>query len=900
MSDALGRARWLLALAVVAAFAALPSTASPISGTHKWAMVLCNFSNHQATPYSISYYEQMFEGGGGSVYDFQRYWTDNSYGGLSAAGTTVTGWHTLSITRDAWIALSRGDKMDACGDKAAADGFNFSGYYGFVVIFPETKTTLASSIDSSQTTITVASANSTNTDQFPTPPFQMYICNSIACGTSEIVNVTAINGTTFTVQRGQGGTSAKPFTAPGYVFVAGDIFGNNPASWTLGSNTFTLGYAMLPSDVNMTGAAHETGHGYGWGNNPGGVGGVHSRTLSTSTSDYGDCYDIMSAYATCSFTAFYGGTNLGSVNAAAGPGITGILLDQQGWLAGGRVFDLDNSSCNQTTMDLVALNQNGIAGKFVARIPASVVIPTPGNTTTTSDKYWLEYREATGWDQGVPPGVILHLRGGDNYAYWVDSATSDGRLVAGEEYVDAPQKTYVGVNKLDTGTHKAQITIAGCKIDTSIDYVGATSGEYSDSATLAANLTVSGSSAPIPNASVNFTLGSQGCSDTTDASGHAECTITLNQVPGAYTVSASYAGEPAYNSASDSASFTIEKEDTVLTYTGATTQDYHDPFTASGTLVDDDGDPVVGRTVSFTLGVGDTCSDATDGSGVASCSITPTQAAGTYTLASAFAGDAYYEPSSDSDSFEITHEESTTTYTGPTVILAGSGVTATLSAQFVEDGANDDDGDGGPFTAVPSGQTILFSLGSESCSGTTNASGVAQCTVNVPPSLGLGPQTVTTTFAGDAYYLPSSDSDSVIVFAFPSRGAFVLGDNTVASATPSTTVSWWSDTWWTLNTLSGGLAPDSFKGFAGTATTLPTTSPANVCGTTFTTLPGNSPPPTSGVPSYMGVLVASSVTKSGNTINGTWAKIVVVRTAPGYAPNPGHPGTGTIVATFCP
>ena len=49
----------------------------------------------------------------------------------------------------------------------------------------------------------------------------------------------------------------------------------------------------------------------------------------------------------------------------------------------------------------------------------------------------------------------------------------------------------------------------------------------------------------------------------------------------------------------------------------------------------------------------------------------------------------------------------------------------------------------------------------------------------------------------------------------------------------------------------------------------------------------------------MGVLVASSVTKKGTTINGTWGKIVVVRVNPGYSPTPGHPGTGTVVATFC-
>jgi hypothetical protein len=50
----------------------------------------------------------------------------------------------------------------------------------------------------------------------------------------------------------------------------------------------------------------------------------------------------------------------------------------------------------------------------------------------------------------------------------------------------------------------------------------------------------------------------------------------------------------------------------------------------------------------------------------------------------------------------------------------------------------------------------------------------------------------------------------------------------------------------------------------------------------------------------MGVIVASSVTKEGSAVDGVWGKVVVVRTDPGYAPDPGHQGTGTIVATFCP
>lgn len=897
----------LVVLAAAIVLVALPTTASPLSGTHKWAVVLCNFSNHTAVPSytSSDYYERMFEGGGSSPFDFQRYWTDNSYGNLSAAGTTVTGWHTLGLTRDEWNALDREGKRLRCAQRAAAEGFDFTGYYGFMVLFPEAKTRLAASVDATQTTLEVVSRDSSDIDRFPTTPFRMSICAAVDCsGTNEVVNVTAMNGTTFTVERG---TPAQAWPAGTLFTVLGDFFAGPPRSWTIGGKSFTLASGVLPSDVNMAGAAHEFGHGYGWADGGGAAGPAHSRKLSTSMQEYGDCYDIMSALNTtdtngfsCAFNGDFGGSNLGSINRAAGPGITGILLNQQGWLAASRIFDLDNTSCNQTTMNLVALNQNGISGRFVARIPASVVINNSATTTTTSDKYWLEYREATGWDSGVPPGVILHLRGADNVAYWVDSAGTDGRLVAGDSFVNADQKTFVTVHELDTDAHKAQITIAGCKIGTALDYAGDTSGQYSDSVTLAADLGVSGADARLPFRTITFQLGSQSCSASADADGHAECSITLDQVPGAYTVSASFAGSGSLEPATDSASFTIEKEETKLTYTGVATQDYHDAFTASGTLLDDDGDAVSGRSVSFQLGASDSCSATTNGSGVASCSIVPSQAAGTYSLASTFAGDAYYEDSDDSDSFEITHEESTTTFTGPTVILAGSGATATLKAQLVEDGANDDDGDGGPFTVVPSGQTIAFALGSQTCSALTNASGIAQCSVSVPSSVGLGPQTVTSSFAGDDYYRPSRDSDQVIVFAFPSRGAFVLGDSTVAAATPTSTLTWWNDAWWRLNGVSGGVAPDSFKGFAGSIATLPTTSPANVCGTTFRTLPGNSPPPTSGVPSYMGVLVASSVTKSGNAINGRWGKIVVVRTDAGYAPSPGRPGTGTIVATFCP
>jgi len=186
----------------------------------------------------------------------------------------------------------------------------------------------------------------------------------------------------------------------------------------------------------------------------------------------------------------------------------------------------------------------------------------------------------------------------------------------------------------------------------------------------------------------------------------------------------------------------------------------------------------------------------------------------------------------------------------------------------------------------------------QSCNGTTDSSGIASCTLIFNGA--LGPQPLKADFAGDTYYEPSADTGkTAIVFSFPSHGAFVLGDDTVAAATPSTVVTWWDSSWSKLVDLSSGDSASGFKGFADTVTSLPTTSPANSCGSTWTSTAGNSPPPTTDVPTYMGVLVTSSVTKSGTTISGSFAEIVVVITDPGYAPGPGHSGTGRIVATFC-
>ena len=122
---------------------------------------------------------------------------------------------------------------------------------------------------------------------------------------------------------------------------------------------------------------------------------------------------------------------------------------------------------------------------------------------------------------------------------------------------------------------------------------------------------------------------------------------------------------------------------------------------------------------------------------------------------------------------------------------------------------------------------------------------------------------------------------------------------TADAGAPAGVEEWWAHSWPANNVLSGGASPSGFKGF-GLDVTLLTSSPPAVCGLPWTTSPGNSPDPPDTVPAYMGVLVSSSTSKSGSTISGNTTSIVVVAVDPGYADNPGKPGRGMVIATYCP
>jgi len=195
-------------------------------------------------------------------------------------------------------------------------------------------------------------------------------------------------------------------------------------------------------------------------------------------------------------------------------------------------------------------------------------------------------------------------------------------------------------------------------------------------------------------------------------------------------------------------------------------------------------------------------------------------------------------------------------------------------------------GTGADFTA-----TINWGDASSSAGTITGGPGLSPYTVSGSHTYAsTGIFTITTNVKDDGGSTTSA-SCTVVVFAFaPGGGSFVIGD---LNSAVGTSVTFWGAQWWKLNSLSGGAAPSAFKGFA-----LNPKTPA--CGTGWSTDPGNSaPPPPGPLPAFMAVIVSSSISNSGSQISGNTPHIVVVQTNPGYDANPGHAGTGKVVAQVC-
>ena len=421
------------------------------------------------------------------------------------------------------------------------------------------------------------------------------------------------------------------------------------------------------------------------------------------------------------------------------------------------------------------LTVNPVSGNFFSPTPVSAVLTDSTTNTPIADEpvtFTLNGSETcTGVTDSTGTATCVITPGEPSQSYTLTASFSG----------DSTQSPPIG-------SDSASSTFTVNPDTSSIVYNGPTSAVNGQPVTLSGSLTsdTPTSGTPLSTKVVTFTIGSgstaQSCSDPTDGSGNASCTIaSVDQPVSNVPVTASFGGD-VYDTPATTTTSAVVTEPTTLTVHSAT-GNYNDETTVSGVLTDSvTNAPISGEPVTLSLDHNETCTATTDSTGTASCSITPSEPAGTYPLTGSFGGDSTLPlqlmASNGSSNFVVTLEEAWLSYTGATTAtngqpLAVSGVLTT-----------DDPAMGAPIV----GRTVTFTLGSgasaQTCSGVTGSTGTAACSIaSVEQS--PGPIPVTDTFAGDAYFVPASASSTVNL----PEGTSLTVNPTTGTYNGSTTVS---------------------------------------------------------------------------------------------------------------
>jgi RHS repeat-associated protein len=296
------------------------------------------------------------------------------------------------------------------------------------------------------------------------------------------------------------------------------------------------------------------------------------------------------------------------------------------------------------------------------------------------------------------------------------------------------------------------------------------------------------------------------------------------------------------------------------------------------------GQPLAGRALAFVLG-SQTATAVTGADGTATVEIVPAGLPGATPLAVAFAGEGAWSGSATNRLAVITPGDSVLSLSGISALASGA---QPVSARLIDD-------DGQPVA----GRTVIFKLGTVTAEALTGADGTATASLIISP-LTAGTARLEAAFAGDSWYRRSSAATTVLL-AQPT--SFVIWGGNSPGLRIGDRVQFWGAQW--SRQVQGGdyAAQADFKGWSNAP--LPprlcqpnahTTGTPRLDASCWTSKPGNSNPPVK-LGNYIQVIVSTSIAKSGSTIYGNTAATVVLQVDPtGYAPDPGHPGYGTVIA----
>ncbi len=220
--------------------------------------------------------------------------------------------------------------------------------------------------------------------------------------------------------------------------------------------------------------------------------------------------------------------------------------------------------------------------------------------------------------------------------------------------------------------------------------------------------------------------------------------------------------------------------------------------------------PIAGQTVSLSL-AGQSCVAATDARGQASCTVTPTASAGVTTFDASYVGvSGQYAPSSAEDEFVLTPLRRTAlTYTGAGSVAQAAGAAVAARLTLASSGA--------PLAGEP----VVFTLGSgpgaQGCTGTTDATGTASCTIAAVDQP-TGTQPLQVLFAGDG-----ADAAALAPATLQVNAAPVVTVVPGQVITTSTTIT-------THTTITTATRTASPTGGVGANTVTTAAQPASLCG----------------------------------------------------------------------
>ena len=308
--------------------------------------------------------------------------------------------------------------------------------------------------------------------------------------------------------------------------------------------------------------------------------------------------------------------------------------------------------------------------------------------------------------------------------------TVEVTLVTPNNYYTAP---------MATGTVKATPSLT----------VLAASGQYSDNVTLTATV-----SPALAGRTITFSVGATVVgTGLTDAAGTATYTYKIDEAAGSHTITASFPAEANYDTASNTGTLTVAKEDAALTYTGDANAGNNTPITLRAQVTQaGDGslgditragpvDFVVTRT-SDGLSIG-TFTGTVDASGAATAT-TGNLPNRNYTVVVQLRTNNYYTASNVTTQVYATSSLTVGSTSGQ--YSDSVNLTATLQVDGV----------------AISGQTVSFTVnGVAAGSAITDASGVATKPYSI--GLGFGTYAITADFAASAPYTAATGNGTLTV-----------------------------------------------------------------------------------------------------------------------------------------